>query len=89
MKYQILQPLSFYAGALLVLTAEQAHVRRAVLRPRGGDLHEVITEANFKIGEVIGFDGDLPKAMAASVEPVITPAQAAADAQAAIKKGSK
>lgn len=69
MKYRILQLLSFYTGALLRLTNEQARPRRAVLQPLGGDLHEVITEANFKAGEVIGFDGDLPKAMAASVEP--------------------
>ncbi len=72
MKYRILQPLSFYAGALLYLTNEQARPRRAVLKPLGDGLpcYEVITEANFKAGEIIGFDGDLPKAMAASVEPV-------------------
>ena len=73
MKYRILQPLSFYSGALLHLTDDQARPRRAVLKPLGDDLHEVTTEANFKAGEVIGFDGGLPKAMAASVEPVAEP----------------
>ena len=81
MKYIILQPLSFYAGATLGLTEDHAHVRRAVLKPLGDGLYEVATEANFKAGEVIGFEGVLPKAMAAAMHPVSVPL--------AGKKGSK
>ena len=67
-QYRILQPLSFHAGALLGLTEAQAHVRRAVLRPLPDGVYEVITEAQFKSGEVISFDGDIPKAKAACAE---------------------
>lgn len=78
MEYRILQPLNFHAGALLGLTAEQAHVRRAVLKPLGDGLYEVVTEVNFKAGEVITFKGDLPKAMADFVQPASEPSPAKA-----------
>lgn len=70
MEYRILQPLKFHSGALLGLTEDQARVRKTVIESLGARLYRVITEVQFKAGEIISYEGALPKSMAFSAEPV-------------------
>jgi hypothetical protein len=58
--------VSFHLGAILELTDEQAKVRMMgkTLRHISGKRYEVVKPIQFKRGEVIGIEGEIPKAMA-------------------------
>lgn len=53
----------FSAGAVLKLSAEQAAVRKHVLKSIGDDKFETIGPVEFKRGESFGYDGPLSRAM--------------------------
>lgn len=70
MKYQATAPITFNAGAVLGLTKDQASSRRPVIVPvqNKKDMYELIGPTQFKAGEILYFDGELPKHLAESVE---------------------
>ena len=68
MKYRVLTPVLFHAGATLGLTEAQASARRHALKALGRGLHQVITPVQFKAGEELGVQGDLPKVLAVSLQ---------------------
>lgn len=61
-KYEFSKPTFLYAGNL-VLSEDQARRRAHNLKHLEGDVYEIINPVQFKGGEVIGYDGDPPKAV--------------------------
>lgn len=57
--------VSFHLGAILELTEEQAQVRMMGknLKHMGGRKYEVVKPIQFKKGETIGIEGEIPKAL--------------------------
>lgn len=91
-RYLVAAPLSLHAGELLELTPEQAAPRLAAralaAMPREG-VYEVQTQVQFKAGEVIGYAGIVPKALATALVPpggTIPPLPQAAPPKAATRK---
>lgn len=70
LKYRVLAPVTFAAGAVLGLTEVQARARRHALKAAAKGLHQVVTEVEFKAGEELLIAGPLPKPLAASVKLV-------------------
>ena len=66
MRYLVNAPASIAAG-VLVLDAGQAAARRHALHELGEGRYQVMQPVQFKAGELIGYDGDLPKSLAALV----------------------
>lgn len=71
MKYTTIAVLSLAAGATLGLTEAQAAARKTVLTPIAGrkDFYTTTGPVQFKVGEEISYDGDLPKHLAKAVKP--------------------
>jgi len=61
--------VTFHSGILL-LTPEQAKARPRVLIPLGDDLYEIKQPTQFKLGEVLGYDGDVSKDMLKFIKSV-------------------
>jgi hypothetical protein len=55
-------------GAILTLTGRQASRRAHALQHLGGDRYQVTQPVQFKAGEELGVEGDLPKALADQIE---------------------
>lgn len=68
-------------SGVLVLTDKQAGVRSHNLRHLGKNRYEIVNPVEFKAGEEIGYEGDLPKALAENLT-------AKSDAEAAAKKAA-
>lgn len=68
MKARVLAPVSFAAGTRLFLSEEQARLRSHAAKLLSGGLYLTTAVVQFKAGEIIGIEGDLPKAMEALVE---------------------
>lgn len=86
MKLKALAVLSFPAGTSLGLSKAQAALRAHALQPdperKGWYITTLPTQ--FKIGEVLHFDGDMPKSMIEDIDPQGNAAdKAAADKAAA------
>lgn len=62
-------PVSFHLGAVLALSAEQASLREHNLEPVG-DWYRVTDSVQFKVGEEIGLEGDLPKSLIDILTPI-------------------
>lgn len=62
--------LSLHAGAVVGLTEEQAARRAPFIKalPKRKGWYEVLSEIQFKRGEGIQYDGDVPKGLAEVVE---------------------
>lgn len=85
MKYITLAVLSLQAGALLGLTESQAAARQTVLAPVPGrkGWYTTTGPVQFKVGEELLHDGELPKHLADAVEsPDAQQAKARAKARA-------
>lgn len=94
MKYIALAVVAFAAGADLGLTEAQASARAHALTPIGGrkGWYTTTGPVQFKAGEEFQHDGELPKALAESVESArkakaeaIAAARAKAEAEAKAK----
>lgn len=70
MRYRVTSTLSVGPGTLLGLTKEQAVPRAYALAAKGSGQYLTTLPVQFKVGEVIGYEGDLPKGQAELVEPV-------------------
>lgn len=68
MKYTVIAPITLGPGLLLGLSDAQAAPRSGSLRSLGKGKYEVVAPVQFKAGEVIHADTDLPKALAQAVE---------------------
>lgn len=82
-KYTATAPVTLPVGAVLGLTEVQASARRHALqaaKKRG--IYTTTAPVQFKAGEVFHYDGDLPKALASSVEADAVAAKAEAKAAA-------
>lgn len=72
MKYRALETVTFGPGARLVLSKEQAAPRQHVLTKIADKLYETTALVQFKAGEEIGFQGELPKSLSNVLDPVKT-----------------
>lgn len=75
MQIRLLQARVFRAGRL-ALTAEQAAARAHQLAPMGGNEYEPIAPVEFKAGEVIGYVGEMDRALQDVCEVLEVPAPA-------------
>jgi hypothetical protein len=82
LKYRVLTPVRFGAGALLGLTEAQLRGRQHALKAAAKGLHQVVTEVQFKRGEELVIAGDVPKVLANALQPLSGRAAAAARAAA-------
>lgn len=62
-KYRVTSPVTFAAGTRLGLTEAQARPRRHALVEIKRGVYETVSSVQFKAGEEIGFDGDVPKGL--------------------------
>jgi len=66
-KYEIIGKAIELTGGILHLTPEQAKSRLHALKPLNDGLFEILKTVTFKVGEKIGFNGDIPKALAGQI----------------------
>lgn len=68
--------ITIRAGSLVALGTNQARARAHALEHIEGDRYRVRMEVGFKRGEVLGYDGEIPKILASQLvfEPIITQA---------------
>lgn len=71
-KYQVTEAVSIHDG-LLELTEAQAKPRMHNLKHIEDSVYMVMQPVMFKAGEVIGYDGELPKAMLMQLENLDAP----------------
>mgnify|MGYP000945068412 CR=1 FL=1 len=76
--YQTTAPVTLGAGAVLRLSAAQAASRRAALQVCADGAFVTVAPVQFKAGEVFGYEGPLPKALADDLEAVTKAARAKA-----------
>lgn len=76
MKARVLATVSFAAGHRLALSEGQVKARRHALKKAGNGVYITTAEVQFKAGEVIGVEGDLPKSLQALVDTGARPARA-------------
>jgi hypothetical protein len=69
-RYQATAPVTLGAGAVLGLSPAQAASRRSALQTVADGVFAAVAPLQFKAGEVFGYEGPLPKALADSLEPV-------------------
>jgi pyruvate/2-oxoglutarate dehydrogenase complex dihydrolipoamide acyltransferase (E2) component len=67
-KYSISKGVTLNPGTVLGLTDKQAASRAHALREVKKGVFEVLSPVQFKIGEVIGYEGDLPRVIATALE---------------------
>lgn len=71
----ISKPIRLHAGKLK-LNENQLAPRKHLLSPEAGDVFEIISPVEFKVGELIGYDGEVNKALLQGLEPIILKAEA-------------
>ena len=69
-RYQTTAPVTLGAGAVLGLSAAQAASRRPALQVVADGVFLAVAPVQLKAGEIFGYEGPLPKALADSLEPV-------------------
>lgn len=69
--YQVIEPLGVKLfNGILELTPNQANKRTSVLAELGSNLYSIKGETHFKLGEVFGYDGELPRSLAVSLAEI-------------------
>lgn len=66
-KYLITSPATFPAGSVFSLSKEQYSARQFFLQKQGKN-YVATQSVQFKAGEVIGYEGEIPKAIADGVQ---------------------
>lgn len=69
MKYTVMAAITLHAGAQIIMSEAQALRRKHMVQHLGDNLYEVRLPVQFKAGEVIETDQELPKHMAALLDP--------------------
>jgi len=67
-KVRVLSAVTFAAGTRLALDPRQAGARQHAVRPLGKGLFEVSQPVQFKAGETLGVESDVPKALFEALE---------------------
>lgn len=62
-QYIITEAMNFNAGSVLELSEKQYKGRDHCLKKIGNNKYEVLKTVQFKIGEVIGLDGEIDKGL--------------------------
>lgn len=75
MKYTVIARFLELSHGVVGLTAEQADLRKHALKKKGKGRYEIIAPVQFKAGEVLEFDQELPKKLATLVEPELSAKQ--------------
>lgn len=81
-KFIVTAPSARLTSGVLVLTDKQAAVRSHNLKQVGKNRYEIVNPVEFKAGEEIGYEGNLPKSLADNLT-------GKAEAEAAAKKASQ
>lgn len=77
------QPLTLTSGALQLSPAQAAR-RAHALMPQGTEgRYTIRAEVQFKVGEIVGWIGDVPKRLAGNLQPVARASNARSRATAA------
>jgi len=86
-RYRLIEQVTFGPGTLLGLSEAQLARRRhvPVFEPEGG-AHRTIAMVQFKAGEELGVDGDLPRSLSIKMQPLDAESQPEQAAAAAPKK---
>ena len=71
MRYRVTSPLTLGPGSLLGLTEAQAAPRAHALVAQGNGQYLTTAHLQFKAGEVIDCDGELPKGQAELAEELV------------------
>lgn len=66
-QYIVEEVVNFSEGTILELSEKQHKDREQCLKKLGGNKYEVLKTVQFKIGEIIGLDGELDKGMQSKV----------------------
>lgn len=69
--YLTKKPISLLSGKIR-LSDDQANARSDQLSKIVDDVYWISSKIEFKAGEIFGYDGDLPKTLAASVDEIIS-----------------
>ncbi|MGE0289677.1 MAG: hypothetical protein AB7I42_25695 [Bradyrhizobium sp.] len=85
-KYKVTARVAVIPSGVIAISAEQSGPRRHNLKAQGGDRWEILRPVEFKAGEVIGYEGELPKAMADNLELVEAQKRAKARPEADAEK---
>lgn len=68
-RYRLIDQVTFGPGTLLGLSeAQLARRRHAAVFEAAGDAHRTITLVQFKAGEELGVDGDLPRSLSSKMQ---------------------
>ncbi|MDF3821977.1 hypothetical protein P3G55_18880 [Leptospira sp. 96542] len=70
MKYTAVSVVTLPEDAVLGLSEQQAKARAHALSPMGKGRYKTKAPVHFKVGEVFVYEGELPKVLASSLEPV-------------------
>lgn len=66
-KYQVTGKVVTISSGVVKLSKDQADPRMFNLKALGKEKYQVIKPLHFKRGEMLGFDGDLPKSIASEM----------------------
>jgi len=80
-RYRAQQVVTLASGSLVALDDKQAADRKGRIERLAPGRYRLKDALQFKAGEAFGYEGDLPKAVAAEVEPVAEPAEKSAAAE--------
>lgn len=69
-KYVVIGAYASFMSGVLMLTREQYKAREHALEPLGEDLYSVIQQTGFKRDEIVGFDGEVNKALLQDITPM-------------------
>lgn len=86
MRYRVLTLFSPGVGTVLALSEAQARDRRHALKPLDDGRYEVTAPVQFKIGEVVGYDGEPSKALPRQLERLDPPAEKSAPVASKTKR---
>lgn len=73
-RYRAKQVITLASGSLVALDDKQAGDRKGRIERIAPGRYRLKDALQFKAGESFGYEGDLPKAVEAQVEPVAEPA---------------
>lgn len=69
-KYVVIGAYASFMSGVLMLTREQYKAREHALEPLSEDLYNVIQQTGFKRDEIVGFDGEVNKALLQDITPM-------------------
>ena len=85
-KYEIIGRFIELHEGLVEVNESQARRRSAMLAPVGGGVYRIDNPVQFKVGEVIGIDYDLPKSLVEFMRPLEDTSDAKIEAVEEVKE---